>query len=150
MAGESLCCLILHESVEPARHLLSFEHPMSDKAIFEAAMQEVSRDLTALEERLEARTRALNNEIRSYPTPIARCDVQLTELLERRASVVGQWQVVHDLVSERTECSFGDWTRRLDRFLMEPDTATEDDVEAVLRYRLRAALSALCGRTKSD
>ena len=40
--------------------------------------------LTALEVRLRARAAALAEEVRSYPTPIARCDDQLTGLLERR------------------------------------------------------------------
>jgi len=31
---------------------------------------------------------ALSDEIRRYPTPIARCDEQLTELLERRARLL--------------------------------------------------------------
>jgi hypothetical protein len=37
---------------------------------------------------LERRRDALNEEIRRYPTPIARCDVQLGALLEARAAVV--------------------------------------------------------------
>lgn len=41
--------------------------------------------LAALEVRLRARAAALAEEVRSYPTPIARCDDQLTGLLERRS-----------------------------------------------------------------
>jgi len=37
---------------------------------------------------LERRRERLNDEIRHYPTPIARCDVQLGGLLEARAEVV--------------------------------------------------------------
>ena len=36
---------------------------------------------------LEARLRALNETIRAYPTPIARCDDQLAGLLEERSSI---------------------------------------------------------------
>jgi len=36
---------------------------------------------------LRARAAALAQEVRNYPTPIARCDDQLTGLLERRARV---------------------------------------------------------------
>jgi hypothetical protein len=32
----------------------------------------------------------LSDEIRRYPTPIARCDEQLTELLERRACLFAE------------------------------------------------------------
>ncbi len=45
---------------------------------------------------LEARLAELSDEIRHYPTPIARCDVQLTELLERRARVVAQLAHLED------------------------------------------------------
>ena len=31
---------------------------------------------------------SLSDEIRRYPTPIARCDEQLTELIERRAHLL--------------------------------------------------------------
>ena len=39
---------------------------------------------------LERRLAELSEEIRNYPRPIARCDEQLTELLERRAHVLAQ------------------------------------------------------------
>jgi len=41
----------------------------------------------ALGAQLRARGAALAREVRDYPTPIARCDDQLTGLLERRARV---------------------------------------------------------------
>jgi len=41
--------------------------------------------LAILAARLRARAAALAQEVRDYPTPIARCDEQLTGLLERRA-----------------------------------------------------------------
>ena len=37
---------------------------------------------------LERQLAELSEEIRHYPTPIARCDEQLTELLERRGRVL--------------------------------------------------------------
>jgi len=37
---------------------------------------------------LDARIAALSDEIRRYPGPIARCDEQLTELLERRVRLL--------------------------------------------------------------
>jgi hypothetical protein len=39
---------------------------------------------------LDEEIAALSDEIRRYPTPIARCDVQLTELLERRARLFAE------------------------------------------------------------
>jgi hypothetical protein len=42
----------------------------------------------ALREYLERRLAALNDEVRRYPRPISRCDVQLTGLLEQRAAAL--------------------------------------------------------------
>ena len=39
---------------------------------------------------LDARIAELSDEIRRYPTPIARCDEQLTELLERRTRLLAE------------------------------------------------------------
>ena len=43
-------------------------------------------------ERLDEAIAMLSDEIRRYPTPIARCDEQLTELLERRARLLAEKQ----------------------------------------------------------
>jgi len=43
----------------------------------------------AIRDYLARRRDALNDEVNGYPTPIARCDVQLTALLEARAEVLG-------------------------------------------------------------
>jgi hypothetical protein len=39
---------------------------------------------------IQERIAQLSEEIRSYPTPIARCDEQLTALLEERARLISQ------------------------------------------------------------
>ena len=44
-------------------------------------------DPAAIRAALAARWRALDDEVRHYPTPIARCDVQLPALLEARDEV---------------------------------------------------------------
>lgn len=41
---------------------------------------------------LEERIDELSREIRDYPTPIARCDVQLAALLEERSRLLGMLQ----------------------------------------------------------
>jgi chorismate mutase len=43
---------------------------------------------------LQRRIRALSEEIRSYPTPIARCDEQLPALLEERAQLMQELGIV--------------------------------------------------------
>jgi hypothetical protein len=54
----------------------------------------MSDDAAAAIRRYLARRRdALNDEVNRYPTPIARCDVQLTALLEARAEVLGLLRV---------------------------------------------------------
>ena len=45
----------------------------------------MTHDATRL---LEQQLAELSEEIRHYPTPIARCDEQLADLLERRATVL--------------------------------------------------------------
>jgi hypothetical protein len=45
----------------------------------------------ALAIRLEARKRELAEAVRSYPTPIARCDVQLPQAIERRDHAARDW-----------------------------------------------------------
>jgi chorismate mutase len=44
----------------------------------------------AMKMQLERRMRELTGEIRHYPTPIARCDEQLTALLEERARLIAK------------------------------------------------------------
>jgi chorismate mutase len=43
-----------------------------------------------MRQELERRIAELSAEIRAYPGPIARCDVQLTALLEERARLLHQ------------------------------------------------------------
>lgn len=52
---------------------------------------------SALRKYLERQVELLNEEVRSYPTPIARCDDQLTGLLEQRASAAAQLQRLSSL-----------------------------------------------------
>jgi len=52
-----------------------------------AAMQATWAELKG---HLEQRARRLNEEISRYPTPIARCDEQLSALLEQRAALFGR------------------------------------------------------------
>jgi hypothetical protein len=50
---------------------------------------------------LELRIAALSEEIRNYPTPIARCDEQLPALLEERSSLLLQLRALQ----EKESCS---------------------------------------------
>jgi hypothetical protein len=50
---------------------------------------------------LEKRIAELSLEIRNYPTPIARCDEQLTKLLEQRSSLMEEKRILE----EQDNCS---------------------------------------------
>jgi hypothetical protein len=50
---------------------------------------------------LARRRDALNEEVNGYPTPIARCDVQLTALLESRAEVLNLLREPDDALVSR-------------------------------------------------
>jgi hypothetical protein len=52
--------------------------------------------LAVLAAHLRTRAAALAQEVREYPTPIARCDDQLTGLLERRARLYGALEALED------------------------------------------------------
>jgi len=45
---------------------------------------------------LQQRVAALSLEIRNYPTPIARCDEQLAQLLEERARLMAQLDALRE------------------------------------------------------
>jgi len=52
---------------------------------------------TALRDCLAARSRELHDEVRSYPTPIARCDLHLPGLLEQRRQITEALQLALEL-----------------------------------------------------
>ncbi len=87
---------------------------------------------------LSSRGEELRDEVRDYPTPIARCDVQLTKLLEHRGAVLGALARMRSLES-------GDEFPTPDAVhsLLADGPATDDPVEALLRERLRASLHSL-------
>ena len=54
-----------------------------------------------MREKLEQRIAELSLEIRNYPTPIARCDEQLTALIEERSRLLAKL----DDLNEHGSCS---------------------------------------------
>ena len=60
---------------------------------------------------LEQRLAELSDEIRHYPTPIARCDEQLAELLERRSRVLAELREAEERQPAASGCTQeGIWT----------------------------------------
>jgi hypothetical protein len=95
---------------------------------------------------LDRRSKELSEEIRNYPTPIARCDEQLTKLIEQRAGAIDQLKLLLEAAPTRS----GPLGRRrlaaLEAYLMRPRAFPDDEIEIALRSRLRAALSGLRGK----
>jgi hypothetical protein len=56
----------------------------SQGAVRATPTEDFTRDVTRIRDDLARRWRDIDDEIRHYPTPIARCDVQLTALIEAR------------------------------------------------------------------
>ena len=95
---------------------------------------------------LERRSRELNEEVRNYPTPIARCDEQLTKLIEQRTRAINNLKRVTDAGATPAGDADRRWLAALDAFSADPQAATDDDTEIAIRSRLRAALSGLRDR----
>jgi hypothetical protein len=90
-----------------------------------------------LRDHVEARFRQASDEVRGYPTPIARCDEQLPALIEQRdrARLERERALAVDAAS-RDEAAF---TRALEQFLAIAGAA-DDEPGLALRRRLRADL----------
>jgi hypothetical protein len=92
---------------------------------------------------LDRRSKELSDEVRNYPTPIARCDEQLSKLIEQRAGAINQLKLLLQAEPARS----GPFGRRrlaaLDAYLMRPYPIADDEREVALRSRLRAAVSGL-------
>jgi hypothetical protein len=92
----------------------------------------------------DRRSKELSDEVRNYPTPIARCDEQLTKLIEQRSGAINELKRLLQAVPARS----GPPGRRLaalEAYLMLPHACPDDEVEIALRSRLRAAVSGQRG-----
>lgn len=86
---------------------------------------------------LERQCAALSDEVRAYPTPIARCDEQLTRLIERRGRA---YDALRRL--DATPPGAAGWHARMRAYLATPEGMIDDAEERVLRARLREMLGA--------
>ena len=95
----------------------------------------------ALRSHLESRSRELSDEIRHYPTPIARCDEQLTKLLEQRAHAQAQLSLI-DGAGAWNSPQAGDASRASMERFVRSYAPGDDEAGLVLVARLKAALAA--------
>jgi hypothetical protein len=95
-----------------------------------------------------SRNREINAEVAHYPRPIARCDVQLSKLLEQRARIYRELTRI-ETIGDRPSASVGsdDWKRAVERFISETEPDQEDEAEVFLRAELIRALWLLDQRT---
>jgi hypothetical protein len=96
----------------------------------------------ALRRHLEARNRALNDEVAHYPRPISRCDVQLSKLLEQRARLYRELERIAQIDDAPVSA---EWLRAVERFAQKPEPECEDDAERALRREVLDAIGELRG-----
>jgi hypothetical protein len=101
-----------------------------------AATDSISEPWDALRCHLEARFRQRCDELRHYPTPIARCDDQLPKLIEQRDHARAELERMTAIATTGT----GATANAALRFLAAA-TPTDDDTEIMLRSRVKAAAS---------
>ncbi|HYT96458.1 MAG TPA: hypothetical protein VEO36_03995 [Casimicrobiaceae bacterium] len=95
-------------------------------------------------EHLTTRIREINDEVAHYPRPIARCDVQLSKLLEERARVYRQLNLATEMGNPMPPGGDdGHWLQRLDEYLAKLEPCGDDDVEGDLRARLVKSMAQM-------
>ena len=101
----------------------------------------VTEALTRLYVHLGATARALNDEVSDYPTPIARCDEQLTKLLEQRARAMRALRLAADAMASARHGDSRERSERIAQLLALPEGGDDDDIEHALRRRLADELA---------
>ena len=89
---------------------------------------------------LEDRRRSLGAEIRNYPTPIPRCDVQFNHLYEQQARLGRELDRIGALAGKNPTRE--DYIDSIGRFAASAPY-TDDPAERALRSRMKAELSAV-------
>jgi hypothetical protein len=106
----------------------------TESAAENAVSDSIAEAWATFRKHLAARIREINEEVAHYPTPIARCDEQLTKLLEQRARVFRQENVAAELGPMPLRDP--DWLRRVRDYVTNLEPCGDDDIETALRSRL--------------
>jgi len=104
-----------------------------DLATLRSLWKEIRRDL------LRGK-RLLDHEIRSYPTPIPRCDAQFNHLYEQQARLARELDRIGAL--DEKNLGRGDYSRLIEEFIASAPYM-DDGAERELRSRLGAELSVI-------
>jgi len=97
--------------------------------------------LAALEALLERRVAQAIDEVAHYPTPIARCDEQLTKLLEERSSLVVRLDATRALIAEvRNEAAGFTQVREAVKAFLDAHAAPDDLQETIQVAAVAAAI----------
>jgi hypothetical protein len=107
----------------------------ADVATLRRLWKEVRSDL------LRAK-RAIDEEIRGYPTPIPRCDAQFNHLHEQRGRLARELDRI-DALSGRN-LGYQDYVRLIEEFIASAPYL-DDDEERQLRAQIKAKVCALAG-----
>jgi len=107
----------------------------ADLATLRRLWKEVRSDL------LHAK-RAIDEEIRGYPTPIPRCDAQFNHLHEQRGRLARELDRI-DALSEKN-LGVRDYVRLIEEFIASAPYL-DDDEERQFRARIKGNVSALAG-----
>src|SRR6266568_20457 len=92
-----------------------------------------------IREDLRRSKRVIGEEIRSYPTPIPRCDAQFNHLYERQARLARELDRTAALAERGLKRE--DYVELIERFIASAPYA-DDATEQRLRSRLKSELSA--------
>ena len=123
-----------HVATDPAVSTLAADH------VTEPAL----RAWRSLRRHLEARHREINAEVAHYPTPIARCDVQLSKLLEQRARLYREIERAAAIgAPPAARATRSEWLRSVAHFVASAEPDCDDDVEVALRSALGRAMAML-------
>jgi hypothetical protein len=93
-----------------------------------------------IKDELRRSKRVIGEEIRSYPTPIPRCDAQFNHLYEQQARLARELDRIAALAEKSLER--GDYVELIERFIASAPYA-DDATEQRLRSRLKSELSAV-------
>ncbi|AEK61903.1 hypothetical protein [Collimonas fungivorans] len=92
---------------------------------------------------LEHLSKDLSEEVRQYPTPIARCDEQLTKLIEQRGQAFQLLHRIGDSGQAEAKLTRRQLLAAVKDFLATPDFDHSNASEKTIRLHLRTALAAL-------